>query len=219
MRAAVVKKDSLAAPRKRGSQSGVKRGNYKPRRTKPPEPQTPEELAALQKRCREFWGDETFDANYKVFSREHGRFVSVRTYVPDDRSTPELDKYDTEVTSKTCRGCGLDLDLSCFSPSKTGAHGVGGKCKSCRAEDARDYASTPKGKTARARAQARFRAAEKAQERQVAVHEAWIETLKKTPAGRERLSDLERRISLAKDSPLFIEIGYPVWKTSVGGNQ
>lgn len=185
--AAAIKTVGLAATRKRGSQPGIKRGNYQPRRIKAPEPRTPEELGALQKRCREYWGDEMFDANYKVLSREHGRFVSVRTYLPDDRSTPEPDKYDTEVTSKTCRGCGLDLDLSCFSPSKTGAHGVGGKCKSCRAEDARDYSRTPGGKAAIARTRVKYRALVKANERNEKHKAEFIADASKTPRGRALL--------------------------------
>lgn len=173
-------------PRKRGSQPGVARGRYKPRRIKAKEPQTPEELAELDSRAREYWRD-LYDANVKVFAPEHGRYVSVRTYVP---SMPDLehDKHDTADESKTCRGCGLDWELSFFSPSRNGALGVGGKCKFCRADDARDYSRTPEGKVARARAQAKYRAAVKAEERAKKSKATFIEAASKTPAGRALLA-------------------------------
>lgn len=174
-------------PRKRGSQPGVARGPYKPRRIKAKEPQTPDELAALQKECREYWGD-LYDQNVKVFSPEHGRFVSVRTYLPNDQIAPEPDKHDTADESKTCRGCGLNWELSFFSPSSNGALGVGGKCKFCRADDARDYSRTPKGKAARARVQAKYRAAIKAEERRNKSKAAFIEAANKTAAGRALLA-------------------------------
>ncbi|MEJ8811825.1 hypothetical protein WKW77_12160 [Variovorax ureilyticus] len=179
-----------AEPKRRGSKPGVKRGSYKPRRAKVAEPQTPEELAALEKRARDYWGD-FYSEGRKVYAKELGRYVSMRHYIPPDDCEPGRDKLETEVTSKVCRGCGLDWPLSYFSPNGRG--GFKARCKDCLADDARDYAHTPEGKTARARAQAKFRAGLKAQERQLKAREDWFETLRKTSAGRAILADFEAR--------------------------
>ena len=175
-----------AERRKRGSQPGVARGPYKPRRIKPKEPQTPEESAALRERAREFWGDEMFNSGSRVFNPEKGRYVSVQTYVPADPA-PEKDKYDT-AESRVCRSCGFDWPLSYFSPSRTGASGVKGTCKTCCTEKARERVHTPEGKAARARTQAKYRAAVKADERRKKDRAAFIEAAGKTAAGRALLA-------------------------------
>ncbi|RYF74206.1 MAG: hypothetical protein EOO22_07470 [Comamonadaceae bacterium] len=118
----------------------------------------------------------------------------------------EPDKYDTpEITSKVCRGCKFDWELSYFSPSATGRGGVKSKCKSCCSEAAIEYASTPRGKAARARAQAKFRAAYEAQEREVKARQARLEQLAKTPAGRAVLAQLAMSGAL-KGEPALLSL-------------
>ncbi|MGJ7607139.1 hypothetical protein ACSFA7_22580 [Variovorax sp. LT1R20] len=167
--------------RKRGPQPGVSRGQYKPRAIKAIEPQTPEELATLDAGTREYWGD-LYDRNAKVFARELGRTVFVRTYLPP---APEGDG-----TAKTCSRCGLDWPLDHFSPSRGGRLGVKAACKSCCAKYARERANNPEGKAARARADAKFRAHLAAEERRLKEKAAFIETASKTPAGRALLAAL-----------------------------
>lgn len=177
----------LSGRRRRGSQPGVARGSYKPRRNKPQEPQTPEELAKLAARARDFWGDEMCDRDDRVFSPEKGRFVLARYYVPSSPFEREEDQCDGELTSKVCSGCEIDLALVHFSPSRGGRGGVKAKCKACCAEYAREYASTTQGKAARARAQAKFHAHLAAEERRLKDKAAFIEAASKTPVGRALL--------------------------------
>ncbi|RZL65956.1 MAG: hypothetical protein EOP81_02250 [Variovorax sp.] len=100
-----------------------------------------------------------------------------------------VDKYDTvEITSKVCRRCHCEMELMHFSPHATGRGGVKSTCKACCAEAAADYASTPRGRAARARANAKFVAAQKAQEAADAAYKQKIEQIKQTPAGRAMLA-------------------------------
>lgn len=181
---------SPTEPRKRGSKPGVARGQYKPRRIQANEPQTPESLAALDERTREFWGD-LYDRNAKVFARELGRTVFVRSYLPP---APDGDER-AACTAKACSRCGLDQPLNNFSPSRGGRFGVKAACKTCCAKAARETASNPQGKAARLRAQAKYRAHLAAEERSTKARAAFVATASKTAAGRALLASVGLRKS------------------------
>ena len=174
-----------AEPRKRGSQPGVARGSYKPRYIKPKELQTPDELAAFDALAREYWGD-LYDRNAKVFARQLGRTVFVRTFLPP---TPDADE-DAACTAKACSRCGLEQPLNNFSPSRGGRLGVKAACKACCAKAARETASNPRSKAARLRAQAKYRAHLAAEERSTKAQAAFVATASKTAAGRALLASV-----------------------------
>lgn len=96
--------------------------------------------------------------------------------------------FDNPGDSKICSACNVELDLSHFSPSKNGRCGVKARCKDCCADVAREYGGTSQGKTARALAQAKFRAAFAAQERERKARAAFIADTGKTPLGRALLA-------------------------------
>jgi hypothetical protein len=216
----VTAENSTATP-KRGSQPGVARGSYKPRRILSAKLLSPDELDA---RAREYWGD-LYEKNVKVFARELGRLVSVRTYIPE--SEPDhLSQDDQDL--KVCTGCGHELEMSCFSPSKGGRGGIKALCKSCCATRARVRNQTPQGKVARAMARAKFYAQLKAQERIIQQQVDFKAALRSTKAGRAFLDSRKPASSGAatgqavlinvKVFPDSIEFGYSVAAVSTEDN-
>lgn len=170
---------------RRGSKPGMPRGPYQPRALKLPEP-TAEEL---ERRCREFWGDEYCDAGLLVVHHRTLKPVSVCRYLPPESPfSPDHPSRNPVPPAgwKKCRGCGEELELSDFGPNGRG--GFKARCKGCLANDARAYVDTEQGKAARARARAKWRARFEAQEREAADRAAWLNSLEKTPRGRALLA-------------------------------
>lgn len=212
--------NSTATP-KRGSQPGVARGSYKPRRILSAKLLSPDELDA---RAREYWGD-LYEKNVKVFARELGRLVSVRTYIPE--SEPDhLSQDDQDL--KVCAGCGHELEMSCFSPSKGGRGGVKAQCKSCCATRARVRNQTPQGKVARTMARAKFDAQLKAQDRiiqqqvdfkaalrSITARRVFLESRKPALSGTATGQAMLTKAKVFTDS---IEIGHPVAAVSTKEN-
>lgn len=180
-------------PRKRGSQPGVQRGPYKPRTLKKPEPTAKE----LERWCRDYWGDEKYDAGYLVIHHRTYKPVSVRRYLPPDSmfSPDHVKEEHAPAGWKKCRGCGVELELSDFGTNDRGGHKA--RCKTCLAEAAREYQRTPEGKVARARAEAQYRKQLKAEESRVASRNEFIGAMCKSEKGRALLAS----IGVAPEAP------------------
>ncbi|RYH41126.1 MAG: hypothetical protein EON54_18185 [Alcaligenaceae bacterium] len=179
--------------RRRGSKPGVKRGPYKPQNLRGPEP-IPEQL---DRWCRDCWGDDSYEANDYVFHHQTRKLVSVRSYLPPDSifSPDHKSKGHETKWRKKCSGCAVLRQLNEFGPNGRG--GYKARCKSCLAKAAHDYANTPEGKVARARAQAKHEATikvrmavVKAREATLAARERFIAECKKTEAGTALLDRL-----------------------------
>ncbi|WP_038212768.1 hypothetical protein [Xenophilus azovorans] len=176
-----------AEPSRRGSKPGIARGPYKPRALRRPEP-TAEQW---ERWCREWWGDEDYDADRHVYDRRTRRFVSVRRYLPPESLlSPENVPDDCAPSGwKTCRGCRVELELSAFSTNGRG--GYRARCKDCLAEAAREYGRTPEGKAARARSQMKYEVALRAEEATRVARERFAAECRKTERGRALLAALE----------------------------
>lgn len=131
---------------------------------------------------REYWGD-LYGKGWLTLDPKLGKLVPLDTYMPPDDPKCGAMKVEEFLVEKKCRGCGEVMPLERFSPSRTERGRVKSRCRECCAEAARQYGSTPEGKSARARAQAKYEAQERARQATLAARACF----EQSPAYRKLL--------------------------------